>query len=310
MKTVKERRCQAGVALVIVLWLLVLLSVMAFGFSRSMRSGVRIGLHRLEALQATELARAAIHKGLYDLLTMPPGQRYRLLLPGREQRFTLDGAELAYRIEDERGKVDLNRAPAELIGGLLGSLELPPERTASLSDAILDWRDSDDARRLNGAEGADYAAAGRPGLPPDRPFPSVQELQQVLGMDDLLYRRLLPLVTVHGIDGRINPLTAPRQVLLAIPEADPADVDEAVAQRGTASTGDPAPPLASLAGLGRWLARASGPVYTVTGRARLPSGAVAHRRMVIWLGGRGGGRGYRVLDLFPRGSWEPRREGE
>lgn len=310
MTPMSSRTGQRGVALVIVLWLLVLLSVMALGFSRSMHSDVRTGLARLATLQAVQLAEAAIQRALFDLLTTEPGQHYRLLQPGREEGFRLGNAELHYRIEDERGKVDLNKAPAELIAGLLHSLGVAPEQAGALTDAILDWRDPNDQRRLNGAEEAEYAAAGLAGLPPNRPFLSVQELQQVLGMDDGLYRRLLPYVTIHSFSKRINPLTAPREVLLALPAADPMDVAMAIGSREAALDGGPAPTLPSLAGMERWFIRASGPVYTVIGRATLESGAVAARRMVIMLDGKRSRKLYHVLDSFPAGTWEQRREDE
>ena len=82
--------------------------------------------------------------------------------------------------------------------------------------AIADWRDRDQLRRLNGAERDDYLRAGRPLLPDDGPFASVTMLRYVAGVDDPLYERIAPYLTVMG-DGGVNLNTAPRPVLLAMP---------------------------------------------------------------------------------------------
>ena len=66
--------------------------------------------------------------------------------------------------------------------------ELDEPSAARLVDAIGDWKDADDLRRPNGAEAADYQAAGSPYLPANALFETVPELQRVLGMTPALYR--------------------------------------------------------------------------------------------------------------------------
>ena len=59
-------------------------------------------------------------------------------------------------------------------------------------DAIADFRDPDDLRRLNGAEDADYQSAGLKHGAKDGPFKAIEELQQVLGVDHDLYKVARP----------------------------------------------------------------------------------------------------------------------
>jgi hypothetical protein len=56
---------------------------------------------------------------------------------------------------------------------------------AALTGALSDWVDADDTAGPNGAEAQAYLAAGRPGLPLNRPFASYDEMRMVAGMDAL-----------------------------------------------------------------------------------------------------------------------------
>jgi hypothetical protein len=55
----------------------------------------------------------------------------------------------------------------------------------SIAARVIGWRDADDVAGPEGAEEADYHAAGLHYGPRNAPFQSVEELRQVLGMDTL-----------------------------------------------------------------------------------------------------------------------------
>lgn len=69
------------------------------------------------------------------------------------------------QVQDNRGLLNLNVVDDERLGRFLGVLGVPPERRSALIDALRDYGDEDNLKRLNGAEVAEYAAAG---LPPPR----------------------------------------------------------------------------------------------------------------------------------------------
>jgi general secretion pathway protein K len=123
-------------------------------------------------------------------------------------------------VEDEDGKIDLNRADAPLLTGLLVQAGLPPGDAAALVDAIADYRDPDSLRRPNGAEDEDYERLGQPAGAKDAPLEMVDELQQVIGMTPELFRRIAPALTVYSGRTNIDPTVAPRQALLALPGVD------------------------------------------------------------------------------------------
>ena len=100
------------------------------------------------------------------------------------------------------------------------------EEAAKIQDAILDWRDADKLKRVNGAEEGDYTAAGLGYKPANAPFQAIEELQLVLGMRPDLYRRIAPSITVFSRLPGINPAIASREVLLALPNVTPEMVDE------------------------------------------------------------------------------------
>jgi general secretion pathway protein K len=97
-----------------------------------------------------------------------------------------------YSIQGELGKVNLNQAPQALLVSLFGLAGVDPTRAQSLAGAVADFRDEDNLKRLNGAEGTDYRTAGLAWGPKNAPFETVEELQQVLGMTPPMYARLAP----------------------------------------------------------------------------------------------------------------------
>ena len=283
-----------GFALVIVLWAGVLLSVIAASFAFSMRVETRLAGNLVERARAEAIADAGIRRGILALLESPAERRW--IADGREHALPLGGGTMRIRLVSENGKIDLNGAPEALIHGLADALVrdgvLADAREAStIAGAILDWRDPDRRVRPGGAEDRDYAAAGRPYGSRDGAFLSVAELSQVLGVEPEVYARLAPMVTVHSWAPQVDPTTASRRVLLAIPGLDADAVDRFVDARDAFRAAAPGAgsggrlPIELLSPGARYLSRADSRVYTVESTGELPGGARAGRRAVIQLTG-------------------------
>lgn len=120
------------------------------------------------------------------------------------------------RVQDAFGRIDLNAAGDEMIRAALLTAGLSTEQADQLADAIADWRDADDLRRLNGAERDDYLAAGRVSGPRNGPFESVAELEQVLGMTRDVFEKLEAIFTVHAGRPFVDAGVAPREVLAVL----------------------------------------------------------------------------------------------
>ena len=213
---------QRGLALVAVLWVLVLLALVAASFSRTTRTEINLARNLVENAQAEALADAGVHLAILALLDPDPAKRPRA--DGTPFQVMFGGAEITVSVQDEGGKIDLNRAPDELLRGLFVSLGVEAAEADALVDAIADFRDADDLLRLNGAEDRDYEDAGLPWGAKDAPFEAVEELRQVIGMTAELYRLVAPALTVYSRRRGIDPDSAPRAVLLALPGAQTVEV--------------------------------------------------------------------------------------
>jgi general secretion pathway protein K len=245
-----SRNHQCGIALILVLWVTVLLTVIGGSFAYGMRNEALAARNTLSLAQARSLADGAIYRTVFELM------RPKTLADGWSADGTIhawdeDGSHVTVNALDESGKIDLNTAPDGLLKGLLQTAaELDTDTAGRLVDVIDDWKDADDLRRPNGAEAPDYQAAGLSYKPANAPFEAVAELQRVLGMTPAIYGRIADSLTVHSRMAGINAAFASRTVLLAVPGATPEIVDTYIAQRRDALAAKLPPPVFPVAGMG------------------------------------------------------------
>jgi len=224
----KLRHRQQGIALLLVLWVLILLGLIAASSLRESRLGTNLARNIAENAKAEALADAGTQRAMVGLLDPDPATRWRM---GTAYDFAFADGTVVVRIEDEGGKVDLNRAPEPVLLALLEAVGADPERARALSDAIHDFRDADHEPRTTGAEDPDYHAAGLEAGAKDAPFDDTEELMQVLGMTREIHAAIRPYVTVHSRRGRINLLTASEFVLRAVPNLKPEQLEKILADR-------------------------------------------------------------------------------
>lgn len=270
-------RRQAGIALVLTLWLTVLLTAIAGGFAYSMRTEALAAGNAIGVARARAAADGAVERTAFEL-TRPrlPGS---WLPNGAPHEWTDGEIAIAASATDETAKIDLNAAGEALLRGLFTTVGgADPDAAVRLVDALMDWRDADDLRRPNGAEAADYLAAGSKVLPANAPLETIGEVSRVLGMTPAIYARIAGSVTVYSRQAGVNPLTASREVLLALPNADPATVDAYLATRDEAiRAGRPPPTYPGAGGF------SSGAIQTwrIRAQATLPDGVTFVREAVL-----------------------------
>ena len=280
-----------GIALIVVLWGVTLLAVVAASFTTTTRTETKLARNLLDNAKARALADAGAQRAVLALLN-PQSDGMEDLLPAGEGNWWLDGVPRRFRfgdgevwvsVQDEGGKIDLNRAPDDLLRGLFRSVGLDEDKANALVDAIADFRDADDLRRLNGAEDDDYRAAGLPWGAKDRPFEAVEELERVFGMTPRLYRAVASFLTVHSARGKIDLMSAPREVLLAVPGVDAGEVDALLAARAAIEGPIGREPLPLLTGARGYFSMSGRRVFTVRAEAHTESGAVFVREAVVRL---------------------------
>ncbi len=262
-----NRRHARGVALILVLWLLVLLTAVIGGFA---------GSARIESLQAHQLrsdvvARQAARAGIeYAALRMNYGDVDRRWMPdGRLYTLPVGAATVNLHIVDESGKVDLNGASPDLLHKLLLALGAKDPQAQDIAAAIVDYRDPDDLLTPGGAEASEYRSAGLPYGPKNQPFEAVSELQRVPGIDQTVYQALRPYVTVYA-SGDPTPTFAQAPVLQALGMS----ADNAKAFIGQRQAWQPnapgAPPM--LPGGQPFVVQAGTGTYDISSQATLADG--------------------------------------
>lgn len=271
---------QRGVALVLVIWVATLLTVVAGSFAFSARTDTLVIRNSISMARAEAAADAGVTRAVWEnyRIDNSPDQWRR---DGAMHEMAFDDAIVRVEMRDESARIDINTASDALLRGLLVSTGLTDEEATRLVDAIADWRDPDSLKRVQGAEEADYQAAGLTYRPANAPFQAIEEIQLVLGMRPDIYRRIAPMITVYSRQVGVATLAATREVLLAIPGVTVEQVDAYIARREEArALGLPMPPFAEA---GQYASAPSGQVTTVRSEARLPDGAVFVRDAVALL---------------------------
>ena len=291
-------RRQRGVAFLLVLWVIAMLSVLLASFALIARTELVQARHLFDTAQARYAAEAGLDLAVYELRKNDPALRW--IGDGRPYSFGFGDADVEVKITDDSGKIDINTPSEQTLRNLFASRGLDDEQAQGLAAAILDWTDPDDDTRLNGAEIAQYKSAGLTYGPRNAPFDTVTELQQVLGMNYELFRQVEPALTIYSGQGTPNLAYAPLEALMAQEGMTLECAQQIIAWHQSLQPGDPAAPpvpeCATLAGISVPMAGGGGLTYSVQSRAKLPNGASTTLDATIRMGGiNAAGRPYVIL---------------
>ena len=262
----RTHRRSTGVALVVVLWMLALLSVLAVGFVGDARTHLLIARNQYEQAQARALAEAGISLAILGALDLSlfPGWR----LDGEVREIAFGKGTIRASIQDEAGKIDLNAAPMALLEGLFRNLGFGDGESLALRDAINRWKAD---RRAQWSEPGVAAMI--------RPFRAIEELRSIPGISSEVFARIAPFVTVHSWRASIDPSSAPIEVLLSLPGVQPDQARRFVDQRDTPEAGP------TLTGVAPFIGPAHLEAVTVRAEAVTETGITAAREAVVELGG-------------------------
>ena len=282
---------QNGIALVLVLWVLLLLTIITGSFALMARMD-RLEAHSLlSGTQARMSAEAAIN--LAVLALRDPLDETRMRADGRVYQQELEGVLIEVSAIDERGKVDINAADELTLANLFIGNGMDIDAAELLAAAVLDWRDQDELERVNGAEDDAYLAAGLQVGPANRAFMMTEELLQVIGMQYELYRKIEPGITTFSRTAQPDPAFAPVEALMAMPDITYDEAVNFVQERNSQvpgeSLGTALPNGVVVMEQGR------GVTYSIKARATMPNGVWEQLQATIRLGGSRNGIPYRIL---------------
>lgn len=229
-------RDEKGIALMITLWVLVLVSIITLSFALFTRyesAGTRNFKESQEAYYAAISAYEDIvgylltdkdpavdfidENGIYWADTerpTPAGHR------------TSGNVELEIDISDEESRLNINTASEDILRRLFLNRGIPEKEIDSLIDSLSDWKDSDDLVRLSGAENEYYESLTPSYKAKNEPFSSTEEILLIKGFKpEYLYGKegiegLYKYISVYPSALNIN--TSPREIFeaLGLPEAD------------------------------------------------------------------------------------------
>lgn len=222
------KRQQAGFALMLVIWSLIVLAGMATGFAYAVRHETRVAADLASRARAEAAGAGALSYSVIALSRTDEETRWHA--DGAEHEIPWPEATIIVRVTSESGRIDLNRAPRELFIGLFEQLLVGADH-AALADALVDWRDRDDEPGDSGAEEREYRRAGYAYIPPNRPYNSVNELSQVLGFNREIVDSLAPYLTIYSRVPRVNAVSADTIVLAAVPQISRSEAEAFVQYR-------------------------------------------------------------------------------
>lgn len=162
---------QRGVALLLVLWVLALLSTLLAGLLGWVHLQNRQALWQRQQTQSLLAAQAGIGMAVLAQLDRDPERHW--IADGQAHELRFDDAQLAVSLSSEKGKLDLNTAPAEAFAHLVTACGAAPELSQRMAQSL-------EQRRGGGRA----------------PLRMIEELRELSGMTQPLYQCAADNVTL------------------------------------------------------------------------------------------------------------------
>lgn len=235
MKTARPR--QSGYVLLMVLGVL---AVMAYVVGRFAQRNDELRRNALDLHQYAEGRAAgygALAATLYWNATRPltPSGRgdFNAQLRQDGTLYRTDAGALV-QLQDARGLLSVNGAPRQVLHALLVQDGVPVTRAQAMIDVLDDYIDTDNLKRLNGAESAEYRALGLPG-PRNDWLLTLRELESMpLWRDDPERLARLSRLLHPALGNLFNPATAAPATLRAkFPTTAPSQLESILTLRAS-----------------------------------------------------------------------------
>ncbi len=184
MKEVFQNRERRGVALMMVLGAIALMSLALVGVMGLIQSDLEEQAIQNKIQRAELLAQSGLAIGIHPQIG-PDDPLLKQTFPNGE-RFEVE-------MLSEGGKLNINFILRSGFKGpltrLFESWGVEHRVAQGIVDCLQDWVDPDELKRLNGAERADYEAERCGVVPSNRAFASIDEMALVKGMDIVIEKR-------------------------------------------------------------------------------------------------------------------------
>jgi len=228
-----ERSGREGMALLVVLLLVAVLSVVAVAVLDDVRFSIRRATNAQTGAQAQWFAIGAENLAVRQVRRLhEAGPLKTPMQPdwnGRRFLFPIEEGTIEAVVRDGQACFNLNSLVEGAPGAwaarprgvlqfidLMRALDVPEARARMVADAAVDWIDSDDAPRSAGAEDGAYATLPRAYRTAGGLMIEPSELRAVQGVDAATYRRLRPYLCALP-----EPMLSPLNVNTLTPDQAP-----------------------------------------------------------------------------------------
>src|SRR5262245_54442444 len=227
----RRSRCRNhdGFIVVAALWILSALATLASVYSIYVANVATSLVVNDDAVRAEALVQASLELTAYRAMVGEHEER-----PSRGSfTFRLNAVDVSVEFCSEAARIDLNRAPKELLAGLFRVLGASD--ADQYADRIIGWRSA--PRSGSQDEVSLYQAAGLGYGPRGAAFAHVGELALVVGLPPVLVERAMPHVTVYSGGQKINVRDASAEVIAALPGMTPDLLEAVLADRQVLASG-------------------------------------------------------------------------
>lgn len=193
-----------GFALIAVLWITACLATLAMGFAVSARLKGVVVLNNQKYVMQTQVLQSGLEIGYLNLFSYRQNKT-AFQDEERRQQLQAEGMDFWYpryepyflKIEDTalninvldlQGKIDIHAVKDDVFARILQACGVKdsPKRTAIIN-SVHDWIDSDEFRRIEGAENPYYTKLDPPYRCKNARMENIEELLLVKGIDQELY---------------------------------------------------------------------------------------------------------------------------
>lgn len=305
-----------GVALLVVLWVTVVLTILVNMFMVMVRTEAEGISNYKQETDTYYLARSGVYLAIQTLLKEASDEDPAAKVSnasgwkrdGRSRIVSMTKGSVTIRVMDESGKIGINQSQRPELVRVLWALGVKGVEKDTIADAILDWRDENNLHHLNGAEDDYYAALSPPYGAKDGPLDTVDELLWVKGVtpeiffgsreiDETSTFGMTDVFTVYNDAKRVNINTASLGVLLSLPGVDAATAQRLIEARARG----PIQNMADFAvaggklipGISKYIRFNSRGIYSIEATGRLAESPIAHSmKATVQIEGKGQ---YRIL---------------
>ena len=204
----KKNSSEQGFALVIVIVIMLLISFLAAQLILNVRTELQVTFNAKSRVVGLSLAKAGVNLGIFRLLDKPLeyiDDEYEVFAEGYEYDTYLDTGRISYRVINESGKIGLGKPNNTLFRLLLEYMGLDTDEQEIVIASLLDWQDSDDLYRDDGAESETYEELDDPYIARNGKIMDPAEFFLINGTEELVGRfKANEIFTVHNSSNKIR----------------------------------------------------------------------------------------------------------